>query len=132
MTYRDRRDGDRRKLLALPVDQFISRFLSHVLPDGFMRIRNYGFMANRCRKRNLKMIRKLIGANANFNSQNKTNPILAWLEELVGADKNNCPCCGESLIETTLPSQISRGLGIRTFPHPLHGKSLLQNRGPPQ
>ena len=43
-SYRDRSDGDRRKRETLPADQFIGRFLTHVLPDNFMRIRHYGFL----------------------------------------------------------------------------------------
>ena len=46
-SYRDRRDGDRRKQLSLPANQFIARFLTHVLPTRFTRIRHYGYLANR-------------------------------------------------------------------------------------
>jgi len=49
-TYRDRRDGDRRKIDELPAGEFLHRFLQHVLPDGFCRIRHYGLLAN-CVKR---------------------------------------------------------------------------------
>ncbi|MBN1852052.1 MAG: transposase [Pirellulales bacterium] len=38
--YRDRRDGDRQKTAHLPATEFIGRFLKHILPDGFMRIRH--------------------------------------------------------------------------------------------
>ena len=51
--YRDRADGDRRKIAVLPAAQFIGRFLQHVLPDRFMRIRHYGFLANRIKKQAL-------------------------------------------------------------------------------
>ena len=43
-TYRDRRDGDRQKRRQLRCQEFIGRFLNHVLPDGFTRIRHYGFL----------------------------------------------------------------------------------------
>ena len=43
----------RRKTMILDADEFIRRFLLHVLPDGFMRIRHFGFLANRSKKKNL-------------------------------------------------------------------------------
>jgi hypothetical protein len=54
--YRDRSDGDRRKRLELSADRFIGRFLCHVLPAGFMRNRQYGFLANRYRGTKLSAI----------------------------------------------------------------------------
>ena len=47
LSYRDRKDGDRKKTLTLDAQEFIRRFLLHVLPEGFMRIRHFGFLANR-------------------------------------------------------------------------------------
>ena len=44
LSYRDRRDGDRKKTMTLDAQEFIRRFLLHVLPDGFMRIRHFGFL----------------------------------------------------------------------------------------
>jgi hypothetical protein len=54
--YRDHKD----KLLTLSGEEFIRRFLMHVLPKGFMRIRHYGFLANRCRQAKLNLIRQAI------------------------------------------------------------------------
>ena len=58
--YKDYRDGDRRKRMRLPLplpqDEFICRFLLHILPSGFMRIRHYGFLANCCRQKKLSQI----------------------------------------------------------------------------
>ena len=45
-TYRDRADGDRRKTTSMPAEEFIRRFLHHVLPDGFVKIRHYGLSAS--------------------------------------------------------------------------------------
>ena len=55
--YKDYRDHDRHKVMQLEHQEFIRRFLQHVLPDGFMRIRHYGFLANRCRRQRLDAIR---------------------------------------------------------------------------
>ena len=51
LSYRDRRDGDRKKTITLEAQEFIRRFLLHVLPQGFMRIRHFGFLANRSRNK---------------------------------------------------------------------------------
>ena len=56
--YRDYQDGNKRKVMTLSGCEFIRRYLSHVLPKGFMRIRHYGVLANRCRKRKLTIIRQ--------------------------------------------------------------------------
>jgi hypothetical protein len=50
-SYRDRANGNRRRRLQLPVQQFLERFTTHVLPRGFMRIRHYGLLANRHKTR---------------------------------------------------------------------------------
>lgn len=56
-SYRDYQDGNRRKVMTLSGCEFIRRYLNHVLPKGFMRIRHYGLLANRCRRRKLAIIR---------------------------------------------------------------------------
>ena len=47
--WRDSAHGNKKKLMTLPVDEFLRRFLLHLLPRGFVRIRNFGFLANRRR-----------------------------------------------------------------------------------
>ncbi|SIT53342.1 hypothetical protein BQ8794_110148 [Mesorhizobium prunaredense] len=61
--YRIRND-DRHKVMRLATDEFIRRFLIHVLPDGFHRIRHYGLLAAAGRKANVAKIRKLLGEKA--------------------------------------------------------------------
>lgn len=55
--YRDYADGNRKKVMTLSHHEFLRRYLQHVLPKGFMRIRHYGFLANACRKRKLVQIK---------------------------------------------------------------------------
>ncbi|KPH56601.1 transposase, partial [Pseudoalteromonas porphyrae] len=55
--YRDYADNNRDKVMTLSCDEFLRRYLQHVLPKGFMRIRHYGFLANACRKRKLGLIK---------------------------------------------------------------------------
>jgi hypothetical protein len=121
-SYRDRRDGDRRKRLTLPASQFIGRFLMHVLPDRFMRIRHYGFLANRFKKQRLATIRVRIGAEpptpqVSFPSIDK------WLQTL-GIDRQRCPCCGDRLQQVELACPLDR----RQRPA-LHAN--VSTRGPP-
>jgi hypothetical protein len=59
-SYRDRKDGNRTRTMTLHADEFIRRFLLHVLPAGFMRIRHFGFLANRSRKQKLNRCRGLL------------------------------------------------------------------------
>jgi hypothetical protein len=54
-----------RKTMTLDADEFIRRFLLHVLPDGFQRIRYYGFLGNRYREEKLACCRQLLGMPAN-------------------------------------------------------------------
>jgi len=58
--YKDYRDHDQSKVMCLSGVEFIRRFLLHVLPKGFMRLRHYGFLANRCRAEKLKQIRGVL------------------------------------------------------------------------
>ena len=61
LRYKDYRDHDRHKVMTLSGEELIRRFLLHILPKGFMRIRHYGFLANRCREARLAQIRQVIG-----------------------------------------------------------------------
>lgn len=60
--YKDYADGNRWKTMSLMGVEFIRRFLLHVLPRGFMRIRHYGFLANRLRQASLALCRQLLHA----------------------------------------------------------------------
>lgn len=63
--WKDYADGNAVKEMTLDVSEFTRRFLLHVLPEGFVRIRHYGFLANRCRSERLDRCRKLLEHNAN-------------------------------------------------------------------
>ena len=62
--WRDRADGNKTKLLKLDVVDFLRRFLLHVMPSRFMRIRHYGFLANSVRKKGIDLCRKLLHVDA--------------------------------------------------------------------
>ncbi|MFC2172192.1 IS91 family transposase [Acidobacteriota bacterium] len=100
--YRDRRENDTVKVMILTAEKFIRRFLLHVLPTGLTRIRYYGFLANRNRKKNLSMCRRLLGLSSRDESEviDKSTPELIF--ELTGVDPTKCPKCkrGTMLIMT--------------------------------
>ncbi len=58
--YKDYRDSDRPKTLCLDGEEFVRRFLLHILPKGLMRIRHFGFLANRVRQEKLARIRQAL------------------------------------------------------------------------
>jgi hypothetical protein len=62
LSYKDYRDGNRRKVMTLTWQELIRRFLLHVLPTGFMRVRHFGFLANRCPRTPLAAIRTALAA----------------------------------------------------------------------
>ncbi len=90
--YRDRKNGDVSRSMTLKVDEFIRRFLLHVLPEGFVRIRHFGAIANRCKKENIQRIRALTGVSEVLPEKTKKNTKDLMLE-LTGTDINVCPCC---------------------------------------
>jgi hypothetical protein len=92
--YRDRKHGDVSKSMTLKAEEFIRRFLLHVLPDGFMRIRHFGFLANRCKKENIQHISKLTGVSKTIPVKTKKNTHELMLE-LTGTDITICPSCKE-------------------------------------
>src|SRR5207249_8250428 len=73
-TWRDYRDNNQQKIMILSADKFIGRFLLHVLPSGFHRIRYYGFLGNRHRKEKLEHCRQLLGMASSNDSSSESSP----------------------------------------------------------
>ena len=90
--YRDRRDGNKKKEITLSADEFIRRFLTHVLPSSYMRIRHYGFLANRSRKENIMRVKKLLGVSS-FTEEKPEQSMEEIMLELTGKDILRCPRC---------------------------------------
>src|SRR3982751_1031506 len=91
-TWKDYRQDGRTKVMTLPADEFIRRFLQHTVPDGFHRIRHIGFLANRHRSKKLALCRDLLSAPL----PNEPPP-RRWqdrLRDLTGQAIDICPCCG--------------------------------------
>ena len=91
-SYKDRDDQDKVKHMTLDADEFIRRFLLHVLPDGFMKIRYYGFLANRYKAKNIKTIRHLIGQEEPMYEK-QTESAQEILLRITGEDITVCPVC---------------------------------------
>jgi Putative transposase/Transposase zinc-binding domain len=89
--YKDyRRDGaDRQQVMTLGVDEFIRRFLLHVLPRGFHRIRHYGLLASSARKASLARARELLAVAPPPDDDAPEEPLDA---------RPPCPCCGGHMI----------------------------------
>lgn len=66
--WRDYSDENKIKIMALDAHEFIRRYLSHVLPDGFMRVRSFGLLANACKTKNIATIRDLLQGSEQINS----------------------------------------------------------------
>ena len=90
--YRDRTDGDKRKQMTICAEEFIRRFLLHVLPESFMRIRHYGFLANRCKKQLLSRCRELLGLCSD-PPEVLQETMQERMLRLTGVDLTECPRC---------------------------------------
>ena len=103
-SYQDRKDRARKKTMMLDAQEFIRRFLLHVLPDGFMRIRHFGFLANRSKKQALAQCRKLLKLDRALPQIPKQSA-LDLLRELTGVDLSCCPSCqkGTMIVVADLP-----------------------------
>jgi hypothetical protein len=95
--WKDYRHGDQVKTMTLASEEFIRRFLLHVLPNGFRRIRYYGFLGNRHRQENLVLCRRLLGMqmaeSTTVGLPTETN-YLDRYEALTGRSLRQCPQCG--------------------------------------
>ena len=98
-SYRDRKDGDRKKTMTVVAQEFIRRFLLHVLPDGFMRIRHFGFLANRSKKQALARCRKLLDLDPAL-PHCPVESAKELLLKITGVDLSRCPCCSEGTMIT--------------------------------
>ncbi len=94
--WRDYRDGNQEKLMPLDAFEFIRRFLLHILPHQFFKIRHYGLLANRHRKAKIRCCREILGVDV--EAMEKTSESQSWQElilELTCVDVTMCPVCGE-------------------------------------
>jgi hypothetical protein len=91
--WKDYADHDRMKIMTLAADEFLRRFLLHVVPRGFMRIRHFGLLANRTRRERLTRCRDLLGRLPTDDAPPES--VAALMHRLTGIDLARCPVCGE-------------------------------------
>lgn len=93
--YKDRKDHNIRKEMTLTHEEFIRRFLMHVLPKGFQKIRYYGYLSNPVKKKKLWIIFELQGRQLFKARFSVDTPKDIILKELYGIDVHKCPRCGK-------------------------------------
>jgi hypothetical protein len=98
--WKDYAHGGKKRKMTLAAEEFIRRFLLHVLPKGLARIRHYGWMANRCRRHRAAQCRTLLGAES-------AEPPAASSDN---SQVRRCPICAGiiEVIERIVPRQLSR------------------------
>jgi predicted Zn-ribbon and HTH transcriptional regulator len=103
-TYRDRERNNEIRIMTLAADEFIRRFLLHILPRGFMKIRYFGFLSHKNKKQAVELIRSLIDPDALLPEKIKET-IAEMMLRLTGTDITCCPECkkGKMKIIKKLP-----------------------------
>jgi hypothetical protein len=91
-SWRDNRHGQRQSLMTLSADEFIRRFLLHVLPRGFQRIRQFGLLANRRRREQLARCRQLLGTTVQFTEPQPVD-YKSLYQSVTGQSLESCPAC---------------------------------------
>jgi hypothetical protein len=117
--YFDNRDGGKSKLMPLPIMEFIRRFLLHVLPDGFVRIRHFGLHQSSCRGK-LQQARRLLGLPFELPVMLKLK-FLDWYKKIMQTDQDPrlCKSCGVGLMLTV--REFGPVFGWRLYLHFLLG-----------
>ena len=100
------RKKKRTEQITITAVEFIRRFLLHSLPKRFVRIRHYGFLANRNRSANLNTIRQLMGLSEPPEKQIAS--VEEMMQKLTGIDITVCPCCHKGRMQLYL--EIPKGL----------------------
>ena len=112
-TYKDRSDDNRTRQMTLTAQEFIRRFLLHVLPPRFVKIRYFGFLFHRDKRRNITLIRTLMDAQVAI-----TEPVVENAQQimlrLTGFDIHRCPHCGKGKMIVIL--KIPKGSILRDSP----------------
>jgi hypothetical protein len=104
---RDNENPGTHRLVRLPAQEFIRRFLLHVLPHGFVRIRHFGLMASRNVQTKLKNAYRFLQASLPSHPTPSTDMhLMRWqqlLFKLTGIDLTVCPNCGATMLRKPLP-----------------------------
>ncbi|MEK7716268.1 MAG: IS91 family transposase [Pseudomonadota bacterium] len=109
--YRDYAHGNRRKVMRLDATEFIRRFLLHVLPRGFMRIRHYGLLANRAKRLKLAQTRSALDPSPPAPPPSRPESVAAFWLRVAKLDIHQCPHChaGRMVLIGSFHSPLARG-----------------------
>lgn len=107
------RKKNRTEQITITAVEFIRRFLLHSLPKGFVRIRYYGFLANRNRSANLNTIRQLMGSSVPPEKQ--VASVKEMMLQLTGIDITTCPCCNKGKMQLVVEIPRRRAPPPHTF-----------------
>ena len=113
--WKDYRGGDQVKTMTLTAEEFIRRFLLHVLPNGFRRIRYYGFLGNRHREQKLVVCRRLLGMSVTDGAKSQpSKDYLDRYEDLTGQSLRQCPQClrGTMVVVQILPRLSAKSSAV--------------------
>ena len=97
--YRDRANDNELKTMTMTSGEFIRRFLLHVLPSGFMKIRYFGFLSNKNKGEAIQLIRSLIDSDTDW-PEAKKETVIELLFRLTGEDITCCPECKKGKMRT--------------------------------
>lgn len=102
--WRDYRDSNKNKAMTVTANEFIRRFMMHILPLGFCKIRHFGILASRDKSDRLALCQRLTN----------TKPVIAglltgkeFIETVVGIDFDLCPCCGVGHLARASPDSVT-------------------------
>jgi hypothetical protein len=114
-TYKNRKT-EQIQQTTIDAVEFIRRFLLHALPSGFVKIRHYGFLANRNRRRNLTKIRQLHALPQMEKIAEKS--VEEMMQFLTGNDITLCPCCGKGKMQIILDIPKYNGICAKDIIRP--------------
>jgi hypothetical protein len=116
-TYRDRKKGDIKLPMSLPIVEFLRRFSQHILPKYFVKIRHYGILSSRVKKQKLLLIRKALDQPTPVKKDKMT--LAQVVLETTGVDLTICTSCKEGKMIVFKVIHPSRGSPRKLLPNKL-------------
>jgi hypothetical protein len=130
--WRDYAHGNKARIMALGAEELLRRFLLHTLPAGFVKIRHYGLLGNRCRHEKITRCRMLLGQPAPEPSEPAS--VEARMLRLTGINIARCPVCQQGrmrMIAILAPVRAHPPIPKAKGPPPRSGSRRLQRRPHP-
>ena len=119
LRWRDYADGGKNKIMKLQPCELLRRFLQHVLPPGFVRIRHFGFLANRHRREKIRRCRELLALSAQSAQPVASESLAERVLRQTGMDLTRCPLCRAGRMQL-----------VAEYPRP--GTQRIRSRAPPR